>query len=110
MSYSTLEIWFIIIGLGVGTFLLRFSFLGLIGSRELPVFFQRMLRYTAVAVLPGIVAPLVLWPAAAGGATDPARLIAAGVTAGLGWYLRNMLLAILGGAVTFFLLQAFAFG
>lgn len=106
MSYSALEIWFLILGLGIGTFLLRFSFLGLIGDRELPVFFQRMLRYTAVAVLPGIVAPLVLWPQTADGQTDPARLVAVAVTAAIGWYTRKMLFAILGGAVTFFALQA----
>lgn len=109
MSYSTWELWFIIIGLGVGTFLLRFSFLGLIGARELPVFFQRMLRYTAVAVLPGIVAPLILWPAASGGETDPTRIIAAAVTAAVGWYFGKMLWAILAGAVTLFLLQALVF-
>ena len=67
MSYSDFEIWFLIVALGVGTFLIRFSFFGLIGNHEMPGWVLRHLRYTPVAVLPGLVAPLVLWPAAAGG-------------------------------------------
>ena len=61
-------IWTVIVLLGIGTFLIRYSFLGLIGKRPMPPWVLRHLRYTAVAVLPGLVAPLVLWPAATGGA------------------------------------------
>jgi hypothetical protein len=71
MSYSDAQIWIIIVLLGVGTFLIRFSFLGLIGNRELPEWVLRHLRYTAVAILPAMVAPLVLWPAANG--ANPTR-------------------------------------
>jgi len=94
MSYSTAEIWGIIAVLGVCTFLIRFSFLGLIGARKLPDWVLRHLRYTPVAVLPGLVAPLVLWPEATGGAMDPLRLIAAAVTLAVGYWSRNLLLAI----------------
>lgn len=95
--YGTPAIWLIILALGVGTFFLRYSFLGLIGSRPLPEWALRYLRYTAVAVLPGLVAPLVLWPSATAGEPDPARLIAAAATVGLGLATRNTLAAILGG-------------
>ncbi|MEO1705583.1 MAG: AzlD domain-containing protein, partial [Pseudomonadota bacterium] len=77
ITTPTWEIWVIIIGLGVGSFALRFSFLGLIGERAMPPWVLRHLRYTAVAVLPGLVAPAVIWPAATGGMLDPARLSAA---------------------------------
>lgn len=99
---STAYIWSIIAVLGVGTFLIRFSFLGLIGGKDLPEWVLRHLRYTAVAVLPGLVAPMVLWPAATGGEVDPARLSAALVTFGVGILTRNVLAAItLGGATLF---------
>jgi hypothetical protein len=62
MSYSDAQIWIIIALLGVGTFLIRFSFLGLIGKRELPEWLLRHLRYTAVAILPAMVAPLSSGP------------------------------------------------
>ena len=102
MTWSPAYVWFIIAALGLGTVLLRFSFLGLIGDRPLPEWVLRHLRYTAVAVLPGIVAPLVLWPEATGGAPEPARLSAAAVTLAVGYVTKNVLAAILGGAVTLY--------
>lgn len=105
MNYSAAEIWTIIAIMGVGTFLIRFSFLGLIGDRPMPPFVLRLLRYTPVAVLPGMVAPLVLWPAATDGQTDPARLIAAGVTVAVGYYKRSVLWAIGSGILSFYALM-----
>ena len=95
-------IWTIIIVLGIGTYIIRFSFLGLIGGQDLPEWILRHLRYTAVAVLPGLVAPLVLWPAATQGEVDPARLCAALVTFGVGLVTRNVVAAILCGGMTLF--------
>jgi len=106
MGLSDLQIWAVIIALGIGTFAIRFSFLGFLGGRDLPEWVLRHLRYTPVAVLPGMVAPLVLWPAGTDGALDPARLLAALVTVLLGLWLKNMILAILGGAGTLFLMLA----
>ena len=102
MTYSTAEIWLIIVIMGIGTFLIRFSFLGLIGDRPRPAFVLRLLRYTPVAVLPGMVAPLVLWPAATNGDFDPVRMVAAAATILIGIWTRNVLWAILGGAVTLY--------
>ena len=79
MTYSNSTIWLIILALGVGTYLIRLSFLGLVGDRKMPDWVMRHLRYTPVAVLPGLVAPLVLWPEATGGEPDPVRLAAATV-------------------------------
>ena len=100
MNYSNAEIWFTILTLGAGTFLLRYSFLGAIGSSPMPQWFLRMLRYTAVAVLPALAAPLVVWPAATHGQTDPVRLAAAAATLIAGFATRNTLAAIVAGAAT----------
>ncbi|SLN53456.1 AzlD domain-containing protein [Pseudooctadecabacter jejudonensis] len=97
-------IWTIIAILGIGTYLIRFSFLGLIAGRDLPEWMLRHLRYTAVAVLPGLVAPLVLWPSATEGEVDPARLCAALVTFGVGIVTRNVVAAILCGGVTLYVM------
>ncbi|QBX33603.1 AzlD domain-containing protein [Paracoccus liaowanqingii] len=102
MQASNLTIWTIILVLGVGTYLIRWSFLGALGNRELPGWVIRMLRYTPVAVLPALVAPLVLWPEATGGAPDPARLAAAAATVAVGVLTRNVMLAILAGGLTLF--------
>ncbi|MEM9717431.1 MAG: AzlD domain-containing protein [Pseudomonadota bacterium] len=100
------DIWLIIIGLAVGTYLIRYSFLGIIGDRELPDWMQRHLRYVAVAVLPGLIAPLVLWPSANGGEPEPARLIAAFVGLGAGIMFKNVIGGMLAGFGTLYLALA----
>lgn len=105
MTYDPATIWLIIVLLAFGTFFVRFSFLGLSGSRPIPVWLLRHLRYTPVAVLPGLVAPMVLWPAATGGVTDPARLAAAFAALAIGALTRNMILAIIGGMAVLYLVS-----
>lgn len=100
-------IWFVIIALGIGSFALRFMFLGLIGDRPLPAWVLRHLRYTAVAVIPALVAPLVLWPPATGGETDPARLGAAAVTLAVGLWTKNLLVSVICGVATLYSLLYF---
>lgn len=97
------ELWIVIIGMGLGSFGLRFVFTGIIGDKDLPPWVLRHLRYTAVAVLPGLVAPLVVWPQASGGQLDMPRLVAAIVTLGLGYFTKNVIISILGGAATLYL-------
>jgi len=99
-------LWTVIPAMAIGTFMIRFSFLGILGATPLPGWLRRALRYTAVAVLPGLVAPAVLWPAATGGATDPARLLAAMATLIAGVAARSMLAGIGAGAITLFAVQA----
>lgn len=95
-------LWVIIVGLGVGSFLLRFSFTGFVGDRQMPAWLLRHLRYTAVAILPALVAPLVVWPSATDGQPDPARLAAAVVTFTVGLMTKNVLAAIFSGAATLY--------
>lgn len=96
-------IWTVILALGIGTYLIRLSFLGLIGDRAVPPWALRLLRYVPVAVLPALVAPLVVWPAATGGAPDPARMTAALVALAIGAATRNVLGAILAGMAVLYL-------
>lgn len=102
MSADSPTIWLVIVLLGAGTFLLRFSFLGLVGDRKLPRWILRHLRYTPVAFIPAIAAPLVLWPAATGGVPDPARLSAAAVTLVVGLWTKNVLYAVISGLVALY--------
>jgi len=95
-------LWIVIIALGIGSFFLRFVFTGLVGSRAMPDWLLRHLRYTAVAILPALVAPQVIWPQATGGATEPARLTAACVTLLVGLLTKNVIAAILSGAFTLY--------
>lgn len=98
------SLWIVIIGLGVGSFVLRFMFTGFVGSRAMPSWLLRHLRYTAVAILPALVAPQVLWPAATQGDPDLARMAAACVTLAVGLISKQVLAAILSGAATLYVL------
>lgn len=97
------ELWLVIVLLALGSYGLRIVFIGLIGDRPLPEWLLRHLRYTAVAVVPGLVAPLVLWPAATGGSPDAPRLVAAMATIAAGFLFRNVMVAIIAGAATLYL-------
>ena len=88
-------IWWLIAALGLGTYAIRFSFLGLLGERRLPGWAARMLRYTPVAVLPGIVAPALI-----DGGAEPLHLAAVAATVGAGWLTRSALWGMLTGVGT----------
>jgi branched-subunit amino acid transport protein len=103
---ETARIWVTILALGVGTYLIRFSFIGLVGDRALPAWATRLLRYVPVAVMPGLVAPLIVWPQATGGAPDPARLSAAVAALAVGAYTRSLLGAIAAGMIVLYLALA----
>ena len=103
-GFDPVTLWTVIIGLAVGSFLLRFLFVGFVGDRPMPEWLLRHLRYTAVAILPALVTPLVVWPAATGGVTDMPRLCAALVTLAAGWVTRNVIIAIGAGAATLYIL------
>lgn len=95
-------VWTIIVALALGTFLIRYSFIGLLGTRPLPDRLLRYLRYTPVAVLPALVAPMLAWPAATGGVTEPARLLAALATVLVGWRSKSLLFAVIAGLAVFY--------
>lgn len=95
-------LWIVIIGLALGSFALRFAFTGFIGDRQMPAWLLRHLRYTAVAILPALVAPMVVWPQATQGITDAPRTIAALATLAIGYFTKNMLAAIFGGAAVLY--------
>ena len=99
------QLWAVIIALGLGTYLIRFSFIGIVGGRPLPDWLLRHLRYVAVAVMPGLIAPLVVWPAANDGETDPARMVAAIVAFGIGIGFNSVLGAVFGGMAGLYLMQ-----
>lgn len=95
-------LWLVILGLGAGSFALRFAFLGLVGDRPMPAWLLRHLRYTAVAVLPALVAPVVFLSPDGALEPEPARLAAAVATVLAGWMTRNVFAAIGAGAGTLY--------
>lgn len=102
MSPDPVSLWTVIVGLAIGSFALRFVFIGLVGDRPLPPWLLRHLRYTAVAILPALVTPLVIWPSATGGVLDLPRMAAAAATIVVGLLTKNVIAAIFAGAGTLY--------
>ncbi|NOC84918.1 MULTISPECIES: AzlD domain-containing protein [Ruegeria] len=99
---DSVTIWTIIIGLAIGSYALRFVFIGFVGDRPMPPWLLRHLRYTAVAILPALIAPLVVWPSATEGQPDLPRMSAAAVALAVGVISKNVIAAIFSGAATLY--------
>lgn len=102
ITASPATVWFVIIGLAVATYLIRFSFLGLLDGEKMPQWLERHLKFVGVAVMPGIAAPAVFWPEATGGEPDLARLLAAAAALGIGIWRRSVLASVLAGLITLY--------
>jgi len=102
--------WAIVLVIGVGSYLTRLSFIGLLGTRAMPLWAQRPLKYVAPAVLAALVLPAVLL---SDGQTDisPAgnpRFLAALLAGLVAWRLKNVAGVIVVGMSALWILQALA--
>ncbi len=101
---SELAIWLTIIGIGLGTYVLRLSFIHLHGRLELPPLVQRGLRLVPAATLAALVAPALAYSngGLAVGADDP-RLLAGLVALLVAWRFKHMLLTLASGMAVLWL-------
>ena len=97
----------VVLVIGLGTYVIRLSFIGIVGARPVPEWAAAPLRYVAPAVLAALIAPAVMLN---GGALDLSpvsnpRFLAA-VLAGLAvWRLGNVIWAVIVGMGSLWLLQ-----
>ncbi len=98
---DTADFWLLTLLLGLGTFLIRFSFLGFLGGRDLPDWLVLHLRYVGISVFPALVTPMLLWPAATGGQTDWIRVAAGAIAFAAGMRI-SVIGAILAGMGAFY--------
>jgi branched-subunit amino acid transport protein len=101
--WGTPEGWIAIAGLAIGTFLIRYSFIGLLAGKKLPAKFERALQLAVPAIFAAIVIPLVImsngridfiarWPYA----------LAAIVTGLVAWWRGGMMIPIVAGMSTLY--------
>ncbi len=94
---------YLIGGMALVTFLIRYLPFGLASRFEFPDNLVRALRYVPPTVLTAIIVPAVLMPT--GQRIDVsysnAYLVGAVVAFGIGWFSRNLLLTIVGGMAFF---------
>ncbi|OIQ50376.1 Branched-chain amino acid transport protein (AzlD) [Pseudodesulfovibrio hydrargyri] len=103
---DTAGFWVVGALLGLGTFLIRFSFILIVDKVTFPEAVIRMLRFIPASVLPAIIVPAVLLHGTDGGPVSLARPVAALVAVLAAWKTRSILATILSGMGTLWLLRA----
>jgi branched-subunit amino acid transport protein len=104
-SYGPAAILAVIAVIGVATFAIRFSFIGLFGYVDgIPSQLQRGLRYVPAAVLAALVLPsLVAFQP--DGALEVDKLVAGAVAFGVAWRTEDILPTMAAGMGAIWLLQ-----
>jgi branched-subunit amino acid transport protein len=102
-----MSLWLTVIAMGVITYALRFSLLGVLGRLEVPPLLNRALRFVPAAVLSAIIVPDLLQP---GGklnlSLSNARLLAGLLAMVVAWRTRNIVLTVALGLAALWALQA----
>ena len=95
---SDLALWGIFIAVGLGTFAMRLSFIGLYGRLRVPPLLQRALAYVPASVLAALVLPAVVYPGGKGALVlaNP-QIPAAIVAAWVAWKTRSTVLTLAVG-------------
>ena len=104
-----MNLWLIIIGMGVITYAIRLSMIIMSGQIQLSDNLQRALRYVPPAVLSAIILPEMVQP---GGTLDLSlgneRLLAGLLAILVAWFTRNMIWTVAAGMIALWILQALA--
>lgn len=95
---SEWALWGIFIAVGMGTFAMRLSFIGLHGRLRIPPLLQRALAYVPASVVAALVMPAVVYPGGHGDFVWNNPQIPAAVVAGfVAWRTHNTLLTLAVG-------------
>ena len=99
---SDIDVWAVIALVGVGTFLIRFSFFVLFEYLEtVPAGVERALRFVPAAVLAALVAPaVVVVDGSPAISLANGRLLAAGLAVVVAWRTESVLATIVAGMAT----------
>jgi branched-subunit amino acid transport protein len=101
-----MNLWLIIIGMGIITYAIRLSMIVISGQIQIGENLQRALRYVPPAVLSAIILPEMLQP---GGTLDLSlgneRLLAGLIAIAVAWFTRNLLWTVAAGMISLWLLQ-----
>ena len=103
---NDLTYWIAVPIVALGTFLMRFVFIGYLTSRRPDREWARALRYTPAAILPALAMPAVLFDTSGALQSDPTRLAGAAVAIAVGLATRDVLWTVLSGMATVWLTTA----
>lgn len=106
MAMDGTTIWTVIIGLGLASALIRYSFVGILQGREIPPRLKTALGFVPVTVIPALAAPMVAFQPRSEDWAEPHRMLAALAALGIGMATRSMLAAVATGMAAFVVLRA----
>jgi branched-subunit amino acid transport protein len=105
-SYSEPIIWVLICVIGVLTFLIRLSFIGLFAYfDDIPPQAERVLRFVPAAVLAALVFPSIITLESGGGGIAIDKLAAGLIAGGVAWRTESVILTIGTGMVVLWLVR-----
>jgi branched-subunit amino acid transport protein len=96
----------LVAGMAFVTFMIRYPVLALLGKVPMPEPILRALRYVPPAVLAAIIVPSVLMPTGSVQLTNNPFLIAGIIAVLVAWRTKNLLLTIIIGMASLWLLRA----
>jgi branched-subunit amino acid transport protein len=104
-----MSLWITFLAIGMGTYVMRLSFILLVGQYNLPELVRRGLRFVPPAVLTAIIFPELLLPSGTLSISPGNfRLVAGLLAVVVAWRSQNAPLTIACGMAALWLLQAFA--
>lgn len=99
--------WLVVLAIGVGTFMIRISFIATLGRYTVPEWVPRALRFVAPSVLAALTLPaIVLIEDRLAIGLDNHRLIAATLAALVAFWTKNAFATIGVGLVALWILEA----
>ena len=106
MTAQHSNIWLIIVVVALGTFTMRFSFIGLLKRGEAPRWLTRLLRFVPPAILAAL-ATVSVAGASMGEAGGIAPIVAASLGLAVATRTRNLLVPIATGMVVLWTMNVF---
>lgn len=101
-----MALWLMLLVIGVVTYAIRLSCIGLLGQREMPALLLKALRFVPLTVLPAIILPqLFLRNNTLALSLQNPRWMAGLLAAIVAWRTRNVLLTIAVGMIGLWVLQ-----
>ena len=101
-----MNIWLIMISVGLLTFLTRLSFIALLERIELPDAFMRALRFVPIAVLSAIIAPeLATYHEQLAISPNNPRLLAGLIATAVAYLTKNVVWTIIAGMAALWILS-----
>jgi branched-subunit amino acid transport protein len=102
-----MKIWMIMLALGVGTFLIRYSLIGLMGKIHIPPRIERAFRFIPASMLSAlVVSQLASYARSSVSPLTNPYYLAALVACGVAWKTRNTLLTVFMGMIVLWVLRS----